>query len=53
MKRNDYQTAAAYYDQFVDEYHGRKSSCWLRALLAAIEARARGYLDALLKSGSS
>ena len=44
MKHEDYESAAMYYDQFVDEYGGKKSPHLQYAQLAAIDARMKGYL---------
>ena len=44
MKHEDYESAAMYYDQFIDEYAGKKSPHLQYAQLAAIDARMKGYL---------
>jgi outer membrane protein assembly factor BamD (BamD/ComL family) len=44
MKHEDYESAAMYYEQFVDEYSGKKSPHVQYAQLAAIDARMKGYL---------
>jgi outer membrane protein assembly factor BamD (BamD/ComL family) len=43
MKHQDYETAAMYYDQFI-EFYGKKKSPFLQyAQLAGIDARMKGY----------
>jgi TolA-binding protein len=44
MKHEDYESAAMYYEQFVDEYGGKKSPHLQYAQLAAIDARMKSYL---------
>jgi hypothetical protein len=44
MKHQDYESAAMYYEQFVDEYGGKKSPHLQYAQLSAIDARMKGYL---------
>lgn len=50
MGRHDYAVAAAYYDQFLREFH--RSPFRGHAQLGAIEARVRGFLGAVIESGS-
>jgi tetratricopeptide (TPR) repeat protein len=45
MERHEYETAAMYYDQFLEFYGRRKSLLRWRARLGAIEARIRGDLE--------
>jgi outer membrane protein assembly factor BamD (BamD/ComL family) len=44
VKHDDYESAAMYYDQYIDEYTGKKSPHLQYAQLAAIDARMKGYL---------
>jgi TolA-binding protein len=44
MKHQDYESAAMYYEQFVDEYGGKKSPHLQYAQLSAIDARMKGYM---------
>jgi outer membrane protein assembly factor BamD (BamD/ComL family) len=44
MKHQDYESAALYFDQFIDEYSGRKTPHLQYAQLSAIDARMKGYL---------
>ena len=44
MKHEDYETASEYYEMFLKEFAGRKTSYIQYAQLAAIDARMKGYL---------